>query len=334
LQKATLRWQRSYNMNFKPTLLVETLDIGLDAVFFESRLDPIFNIDLIDCEKTYDKSTTVIVVDWVTVLQQGFSESVTKLRDKGIRCVIDHCYDCWDSSLDASADYTLRPRDFCRISESLWYKHLEYDKFDLTRTPTKDFLLLMNGERPWRDNLFNRIKNQLNDNIYSYVGKGIALQNAEDLSFNETTWQRFTDPKWYNDTRYSIVSESDPGWIYKVNPYPIGPNNWIWISEKSFKPCAFKHPFITFGPVGILKEMQRLGFETFSHCIDETYDLENNIDTRLEKIATVIESNPKFDDSRTLEIVEHNYNHFYNEEIVETLFLEQIVDPLLEFIES
>ena len=48
----------------------------------------------------------------------------------------------------------------------------------------------------------------LKDNIYSYVGYGVPLQNAQDQECNNATWQRYIDPAWYTNTRFSIVVES------------------------------------------------------------------------------------------------------------------------------
>ena len=83
---------------------------------------------------------------------------------------------------------------------------------------------------------------------------------------------------------------------------------------------------------------KRQGFETFDHCIDETYDTIKDENLRFEKIIEQINlciaDKSIFIDPITQQKLEHNYNYFYNQEIVSTLFKEQIVDPLLEFIES
>jgi hypothetical protein len=173
----------------------------------------------------------------------------------------------------------------------------------------------------------------LSDNIYSYVGYGIPLQNAQDCKYNNTTWQRYIDPNWYTDTRFSVVAESTirPEYVPLIN-------DDINVSEKTLKPCAFKHPSIVWGQAGTLAWQKRQGFETFEHCIDESYDTIDDKDLRFEKLIEQIElcivDKTIFTDPLTEQKLEHNYNHFYNEEVVMKLFKEQMVDPLLEFIES
>ena len=319
-------------MNYKPTVLVSENRTVFQTPFLEEIWEQYFNVELINLTKDYDKHSTVVVSD----LRDFFCEQDTNERilvNKGIRHVIDHCWDSWDSSLDNSADFTLRPRDFMRINESLWYKHLGYDKLKLTSNPARDFLMLINREAPERTKLYNRLTPVLSDNIYSYAGHGVPLQNAQDQEYDNITWQRYTDPSWYTDTRFSIVYES----VLSDN-YVSLPNDDINVSEKTLKPCAFKHPYIVWGQVGTLAWQKRQGFETFDHCIDETYDTVEDEDIRLEKVVEQINiciaDKTIFADPLTKQKLEHNYNHFYNEEIVFKLFKEQMVDPLLEFIES
>lgn len=48
----------------------------------------------------------------------------------------------------------------------------------------------------------------------------------------------------------------------------------VFFSEKTFRPIINLQPFLSFGNVGCLKELQELGFKTFHPYIDESYDLE------------------------------------------------------------
>lgn len=43
-------------------------------------------------------------------------------------------------------------------------------------------------------------------------------------------------------------------------------------TEKTFRPIIMLTPFITFGPVGFLSNLQRCGFKTFNEYWDESYD--------------------------------------------------------------
>jgi len=319
-------------MSSKPTILVSENKTVFQTPFLEEIWEQYFNVELIDVNKNYNKRSTVVVSDWVDFIRTQDTDERT-LANKGIRHVIDHCWDSWDSGLDNSADFTLRPRDFIWMNESIWYKHLGYDKFDLISNPDRDFLMLINGKSPERTKLYDRLTPALSDNIYSYIGHGVPLQNAQDQEYNNMTWQRYIDPSWYTSTRFSIVVESVIGPLY----VPLA-NDGINVTEKTLKPCAFKHPYIVWGQAGTLAWQKRQGFETFEHCIDESYDTVEDADIRFEKVVEQIDrciaDKTIFADPLTKQKLEHNYNHFYNEEVVMKLFKEQMIDPLLEFIES
>ena len=319
--------------SYKPTLLVSENRTVFQLYFFEEIWEQYFNVEILDVNKNYDKRSTVVISDWVD-FKHNTDQDERIIANKGIRHVIDHCPDSWNSSLDDSADFVLRPRDFYQFRESIQFKDLGYDKFNLTSNPSRDFLLLMNGVAPERTKLYDRLTPILSDNIYSYVGNGIPLQNAQDQEYNTTTWQRYIDPTWYTDTRFSIAVESVTGGSVYV---PL-PNDDINVTEKTLKPCAFKHPSIVWGQAGTLAWQKRQGFETFEHCIDETYDTVEDADIRLEKVVEqiniCISDKTIFTDPLTKQKLEHNYNHFYNEEIVMKLMHEQIINPLLEFINA
>ena len=316
-------------MNSKPTVLVSKNKTVFQTWFLEDIWEQYFNVEIIDPNKTYDNHSTVTVSDSV-----DYMSGEDKLeRSLGLRHIMDHCWDSWNSANDDAADFVLRPRDFIRINESIWYKNLGYDKFNLTRNPTRDFLLLMNRKELDRTKLYNRLNPVLQDNIYSYVGHGVSLQNAQDQEYNNITWQRYIDPNWYTSTRFSVAVESVIVYSSKRLEHDD-----INVSEKTLKPCAFKHPSIVWGEAGVLAWQKRQGFETFDHCIDESYDTILDVNLRFEGVIEQIEScvadKTVFADPITQQKLEHNYNHFYNEDVVMKLFKEQMVDPLLEFIES
>jgi len=316
----------------KPTVLVSENKTVFQSWFLEEIWEQYFNVEILDVNKHYDKRNTVVVSDHVDFLQDRDTDERI-LANKGIRHVIDHCWDSWNSRLDNSADFTLRPRDFMWINESIWYKQLGYDKLDLTRDPTRDFLLLMNRTSLFRTKLYKRLTPVLLDNIYSYAGHGVPLQNAQDQEYNNTNWQRYINPTWYASTRFSIVVEPPVGLKY----VPLLTDD-INVTEKTLKTCAFKHPYFVFGEAGILAWQKRQGFETFDHCVDETYDTIDDENLRFEKVIEQIHNciadKTIFTDPLTKQKLEHNYNHFYNEEIVMKLMHEQIINPLLEFINA
>ena len=93
----------------------------------------------------------------------------------------------------------------------------------------------------------------------------------------------------------------------------------LHLTEKTFKPICLQMPFVLVSNAGSLEYLRRYGFRTFGDIWDESYDLETDDFARLEKIANLL----KQFDSMSLherqqiltacrDIVEHNFNHFYN----------------------
>jgi hypothetical protein len=81
----------------------------------------------------------------------------------------------------------------------------------------------------------------------------------------------------YRDTYFSLVTET-------VFSYP-----YSFRTEKIWKPVAIGHPWIAVANRGFYRDMHKMGFKTFNHVIDESFDtIENNQD-RIERIAQVVE---------------------------------------------
>jgi hypothetical protein len=131
-------------------------------------------------------------------------------------------------------------------------------------------------------------------------------------------------PSWYNQTAFSVVVET-----FASLP--------TFISEKTFKPLAYYHPFILWGSPYTLKYLHELEFRTFPHVIDESYDSILDDTLRLHVICQQINElcqNYKtiFQDRQTQEILKHNHNLFFNASVLQR-FKEEIVEQVLKFIE-
>lgn len=86
----------------------------------------------------------------------------------------------------------------------------------------------------------------------------------------------------YENSLVSIVSETT---FY----HGAGLNEARFLSEKIFKPIAVGHPFIFVTVPKSLELLRRLGYQTFSPFIDESYDHEFDDCTRMKKILKEIE---------------------------------------------
>ena len=108
------------------------------------------------------------------------------------------------------------------------------------------------------------------------------------------------------DTYFTVVSEAHCG----------DSDQTMFLSEKTFKVIACRHPFIIMGNKDSMKKLREIGYKTFEGFIDESYD---SLPTH-ERMKAIIESIKKIDSIEDKiswfkgmeEIIEHNYTTFQN----------------------
>ena len=104
----------------------------------------------------------------------------------------------------------------------------------------------------------------------------------------------------------------------------------IHVTEKTFKPMAMKQPFIVFAGPGTLQCLKSYGFRTFDCVWDESYDLEQDHDTRLIKIINIIKDLSHKSDKEFKEIIHKcwdivNYNHkYFFSDVFEDMLLDEL----------
>lgn len=120
----------------------------------------------------------------------------------------------------------------------------------------------------------------------------------------------------FNDSYLSIVTETLFG-DCQVSPFSqyeyIG--GYKFLTEKTFKPIAAKHPFILVSCKDNLKYLRSLGYKTFHPYINETYDDIEDDELRMKYITDeVLRLNSLTNDEwlrlqeNVKDVVEHNYN--------------------------
>ncbi len=94
-------------------------------------------------------------------------------------------------------------------------------------------------------------------------------------------------------------------------------NDYLTLTEKTFKPLMMKTPFILYGQPFILKQLKEYGYKTFGDFWDESYDSEIDPALRADKIAGIVNqlidiSDKEFNEMliKTRDIVEYNYRIF------------------------
>jgi len=108
--------------------------------------------------------------------------------------------------------------------------------------------------------------------------------------------------KLYKDTAFSVVNET---YFFE--------NIGRFLSEKTFKPISYHHPFILIGKPFSLELLRELGYKTFEPFIDESYDKEVDDAKRMRLILQEIERLCSMNDDEVktfLKNVEHitDYN--------------------------
>ena len=101
--------------------------------------------------------------------------------------------------------------------------------------------------------------------------------NTKSRLFKNTWGDAIVDGEAYRDTYFSLVTET-------VFNYP-----YSFRTEKIWKPIAVGHPFIAVANAGFYQDLHNMGFKTFGHIIDESFDSINNNQDRIERITQVVE---------------------------------------------
>jgi hypothetical protein len=87
----------------------------------------------------------------------------------------------------------------------------------------------------------------------------------------------YLTPEPYVDTYFSLVTET----ICAESPYSFR-------TEKIAKPLAIGHPFVVASNRGFYRDLHNLGFKTFGHVIDESFDLIEHHQDRMDRIVQVV----------------------------------------------
>ena len=310
---------------------------------FTSVISDNFDVETFDQEKTYNKNSTVICAS----LHYYDIDKVIidSLIDSGHKVVIE---DLHETGLDL-AHYTFTDNVLtmaCSLTGNIqvhvpmffWYdlykpwdrpKYVtNYKRLIRKNNFDKKFLMLMNKISGFRDQIYSKFTDILDDSYYSYYQRGIQIFGDKKLGVDlpHSSWDRYVNVEWYNRTQFSVVVETDMGVVNDSN---------IFLTEKTMKPLALKHPFITLGNAGSLNLLKSVGFETFENMFDESYDSMPNYLDRINHVHGQVKNYNQTGYSKlTEDKIAHNYNLFYNDAEVTRRFKQDVIDPILEFANS
>lgn len=282
-----------------------------NAPHLEKLFDQYFDRVVIDSTATYHPKECIVYTHCLD------TNWVIPWRDRGFKVVIDNLWEDNWPNLPGGVHIIKPDLWFYRANESLWYKALKYDQYQRQPNISKTFLMFMNLQRPHRDAIWKQI--DLTNSIYSYRALNVELNYLDDHSDN---WQRHFNPDWYNITNFSMVVETT------IVPEPLGP------TEKTWKPIAFYHPFILWGPAGYLNNLHQQEFQTFNHIIDESYDNEQDSNKRLEMVIEQVNrlKDIKLLDQETIKRTTHNHKLFFDIEWSKHQFTQNLFLPLINLL--
>lgn len=106
----------------------------------------------------------------------------------------------------------------------------------------------------------------------------VTTNNYVKFELFDNEWgEIYLHPAPYIDTYFSIVSET----VFDV-PYSFR-------TEKIWKPIVMGHPWIAVANTGFYRDMRNLGFQTYSHVVDESFDLIENGQDRMNRIVDIVQ---------------------------------------------
>jgi len=272
-----------------------------------------FDIKLYNSQDTYDKKTTLFVVWW----QNLDDRYVDVLLDNNYKIIIDGL---WEKPglFSKKNCHVMENKNWFWYNESLWWQGLGYN----TYVPCKQIekLAFMPIRRPsgTRDKIVESLREVLPEFIWSYKNKHLP----NDSYIENDVDQRYVNFEWYNKTQFSVVVETSQ-------------SDYLEVTEKSYKPIAFYHPFVIVGVAGVLSKIKKNGFETFENLFDESYDQIECLDQRLVAIVQNIKNaNIGNYDVVTEKKLKHNHEHFFNKQLIEKRIVDEIVNPIIAYAEQ
>ena len=101
----------------------------------------------------------------------------------------------------------------------------------------------------------------LKDDLKAFIDGG--PYHCDDLDSTQHNDHSLHSAELFDSTYCSIILET---------LFDADGSGGAFLTEKTFKCLKHGHPFITVGPAGSLAALRDLGYRTFDHAIDNSYD--------------------------------------------------------------
>jgi hypothetical protein len=117
----------------------------------------------------------------------------------------------------------------------------------------------------------------LRTDIETFLQQG--LHTCDDLTQEQHNDHHLHVHAHYSQSYCHIVIETH---------FDADQSGGAFLTEKTFKPIKHGQPFVIVGAPGSLQALRNLGYRTFDHAIDNSYDLETNNTCRWQKVLQAI----------------------------------------------
>lgn len=284
-------------------------------------------------EGKFDLSKDVLVLS--PLLTKFEQDTVLPLLDSGARFIYDHLwerpYDHFNQITNFLNSYSENGLAFFGYEGTTnWSgkKHFvpmffwihEYLRTNSVKVKlhqvvkTYKFLMAINRRDAARVLLVDMLGDRLKESLYSLVYKNKFLPDA-------STEHRAYNSNWYDSTYFSLVAET----------HQLSTTD-IFLTEKTFKPIMYGHPFLLYAQPYSLDLLKRNGFKTYPQLFDESYDNDTDLISRIDSILYNIDNFNIKDWESVQDTVQYNLDLFYDETLVMSQLNKDLIDPIVAFI--
>jgi hypothetical protein len=159
------------------------------------------------------------------------------------------------------------------------------------------------GEDPTIDNPIEVCALDIAQDIEQFLSGG--PYRCDTLSVSEHNNHGVVEPNHYANSYCNIVVETH---------FDADGSGGTFLTEKTFKAIKHGQPFVIIGPPGSLATLRALGYRTFDHSIDNSYDLETDNTRRWLMLRDTIKQIKQHDLATwfadCIQDVQHNQNLF------------------------
>jgi len=343
-------------------ICVGPIDITYDHIKWV--IQDYFALTAYDPSKTYNKKTDILAVSrpfhWndhikTHLLDQGFKMLIVDLWEarpyflsKDLEEYLDNILvilGC-KNSLEYGWKNVLNVPNWFWYNESLMYtcdyRCQGYQDYVPNRTKEKLFLMPMHRAKEFRNQIRDQFAPILDQAVWSYVESwqdSRTLPRQTESLIEEFLPDRIFEASWYDQTCFTVAVETAVDSQTNSQAEHDGKHTEafpceLFVTEKTFKPIAFRHPFQVAAMPGTLQFLKDNGFETYENLFDERYDSMPFFNDRLDLIYKNCEQFNRdiYLDILTEQKIEHNHQLFYNRGIVLDSVHTQLIEPMLEWI--